>query len=652
MPDNARKLYDALTAKGVSLGGYDTYSQKIKDPKNRKKLFDAANSAGVPVGDFDVFESKIASGGGFSIDKTRQPLTPSFAPPGTSETIASSPFGEQYSQMARDDRGDIAKNVISFGLPFLATGLTAGAGIPAAGALSATGEALGTKVKDLITGRQTPTDEVIRNSALSGAMGLGGELLGRGIAGVAKKAIAPFAGSYDNATEKLAAKYGVPTTASMVNRGRAVPLIESISGKSVFGDKLRIVVENAEKQLTQQADDLIRGIGNSDPSNAGLVVSRGIKNTEKVFYETKNKLYAAAKMAKGDVSVNTDNTIRVLDETIARLGDVKGNKPAILKELKSLRNGLGSDADNVADQMRKKGISEKLIKQYVVENGLGAAPGADGVTIKNTIQKLQKQIDFADKDPITTGYQADLRRITATLSEDFDSALGQARPELKSAIEKANSFYKENIKKLNTSYGQNIQKFSESEQWDKIAAAVLNKNTSVDDIPKIFEVVGDDGKVALKAELLERLIGSQKRNANQVFTPSMLDKTIKNFGKKRLAAIYTPEEMMKIKDLSKLATSLGYGQRVTEGSQTTFLARMMGILGSGLFLDPITSIKIFAGDAAMSSFIASRVGQRLLRQGYQLPKYLAPAVSSATRVGAQAVPKIMPQGGYLNNGTP
>ena len=61
MADNAKKLYDALTAKGVPLGDYNLYSQKIQDPTNRKKLFDVATSSGVPVGDFQTFESKLGS---------------------------------------------------------------------------------------------------------------------------------------------------------------------------------------------------------------------------------------------------------------------------------------------------------------------------------------------------------------------------------------------------------------------------------------------------------------------------------------------------------------------------------------------------------------------------------------------------------------
>jgi len=68
-------------------------------------------------------------------------------------------------------------------------------------------------------------------------------------------------------------------------------------------------------------------------------------------------------------------------------------------------------------------------------------------------------------------------------------------------------------------------------------------------------VVGEDGKKALKANLADRMMGETKRNAKQVFTPSILDKTIKQFGDARLKAIYTPEEYNALKELSKLTSA-------------------------------------------------------------------------------------------------
>ena len=59
MDDNKKKLYDALVAKGLDLGDYNLYQQKIQDPTNREKLRQAAISNGFDVGDAKTFDSAL-----------------------------------------------------------------------------------------------------------------------------------------------------------------------------------------------------------------------------------------------------------------------------------------------------------------------------------------------------------------------------------------------------------------------------------------------------------------------------------------------------------------------------------------------------------------------------------------------------------------
>lgn len=607
-------------------------------------------------------------------------------------------------------QAEAVQNVVEYGLPILAAPLTGGWSIPAAAGLGGVGSVLGQQAKDLMLGERTPNQELLQRGITSAVLTGAGQGIGVGATKFIGGAKAPFASTFDAPTEELAKKYGIETTASMVNKSRAVPLVEALSGKSLFGDRLRQVVQNAEQKVTNVADNLVNKIGNADATEAGLAIKNGIQRTEKTFYETKDVLYNAAQLKKGDVKINPQRTIQILDETIARLEDVAGKKPAILSKLKQLRSGLDPNMQ-MSDQLKKQGFNPETIQKIMQQKSGGQIPvfknsneaiafgekatpqqveklkqlkvqaetelkpleeqyyslpvgqrprelaqrvqqagskrmfyreaiesykgeGIDGVTALNTIRALKRDINFADKNPITQGYDADLRKVSVTLQDEFDNALGQSKPEIADALKKANSFYKENIQKLNTGYGKKIQQLVDAGQYDKISSAILNRNTSIQDIPKIFEVVGDEAKNNIKANLLQNLIGESKRNANQVFTANMLDKTIKQFGEQKLAAIYTPEELNTLKDIAKLSTSIGYGQRVAEGSQTTFLARLAGLTGMA-FIEPITALRLFMGDAAISRFIASPTGQQWLKQGFKMSPITQYAIPSATRVAGQ-----------------
>jgi len=531
------------------------------------------------------------------------------------------------------EKGAYVKTMIGTGLPFLAGGVTNPAlAIGSAGALGATGEALGTKVSDLITGERTP--DVVQNSLISGLLTASGEGLGRGLVAGMVKGKAPFKSGYQPEMDVLAGKYGIELPASAVTTNRAVPLLESLSGKSAFGNKLTQMTMKAEKQLTDVADEFVRRIDSTpDASIAGIKSAEGMKKYEETFRNTKNELYGLAKIQKGDVKVSPKETVKLLDQII---GDIKNSASPDLKALKEfqrLKSGLAK-GDELRTQLAKQGFNEKTIDKIISQQKVES--GVDGITVLNTIKDLKRKVNFNSTDPIATGYQAELRKIGATLNDEFDTALGVARPDLAEALAKANSSYKEGIQKLNSTYGKKIERFSKAGQYDKIADAVLNKNTSVDDIPKIFEVVGDEGKQALKANLAERMIGETKRNAKDVFTPSSLDKTLKQFGDARLKAIYTPEEYQSLKELSKLTYALGNAQKISEGSQTTFTAKMSGVIALA-FSNPVLALKFLASDAVVARVLSGKTGQQLLRGGFEVSPITKFAVPMTTRTATQSI---------------
>lgn len=527
------------------------------------------------------------------------------------------------------EKGAYAKTMIGTGLPFMASAVTNPMmAIGSAGALGATAEALGTKVSDLITGERTP--DVVQNSLITGLLTASGEGLGRGLVSGMVKAKAPFKQGYQPEVDALAGKYGIELPASASTTNRAVPLLESLAGKSAFGNKLTQMTMKAEKQLTDVADDFVKGIDASpDASIAGVKSAEGMKKFEDTFRSAKNELYSLAKIKKGDLKVSPKETVKLLDEMIADMKNSAIPNTSAIKEFQKIKSGLAK-GDELRTQLAKQGFNEKTIEKIMSQQKVES--GVDGTTVLNTIRDLKRKVNFNSTDPVATGYQAELRKIGATLDDEFDTALGTARPDLAEALAKANATYKDGIQKLNSTYGKKIERYSKAGQYDKIAEAVLNKNTSVDDIPKIFEVVGEEGKQALKADLAKRIVGETKRNAKDVFTPSSLDKTLKQFGEARLKAIYTPEEFQSLQDLSKLTYALGQAQRVSEGSQTTFTAKMSGVIALA-FSNPILALKFLASDAVVAKVLSSKTGQQLLRGGFE--------VSNATKFGIPATTRTM-----------
>lgn len=611
----------------------------VKDTQSGKTITFNWNGESDPTDD-DIEEvfSRVRASSQPSIQPiSNKPVlqTPTPAIAGSSGTIASSPFGAQYAREARQERGDIAKNAISFGLPFLATGLSAGYAIPASGALSATGEVLGQKVSDLITGQRTPTDELVSQGLTSGAGGLFGEGVGRGLVGLAGKGLSTFAKGFDPSTQALANKYGMTLPASAVTTNRAVPLIESVAGKSVFGNKLTQMTLRAEEALTKEADRFISRMNSTpDGSNVGVKVSEGLKNYRTRFMTTKNQLYDAAMLKKGDVNLIPTETIRVLDDIIGEIKNTANPDLASLKYFQKLKKGLAG-GDGAADFVSKN-FPPKVLEMMKAQGKIADASGVDGTMVLNTIKQIGRDANFNSTKPVAVGFDAELKRIGATLSGEFDDALGRVRPDLKTALDRANAAYRDGIGKLNSEFGRKIKKFTDAGQYDKIAETVLNKSTSIDDLPKIFEVVGEDGKQALKANLADRMLGSTKRNAKQVFTPSSIDKTIKEYGDARLKAIYTPEEYSALKELSKLTYAVGAAQKVAEGSQTTFTAKIAGLVTLA-FTNPVLALQFFASDAAFAAAISSKVGQQFLRSGYKIPQVIQTAVPAASRVAGQSL---------------
>ena len=254
--------------------------------------------------------------------------------------------------------------------------------------------------------------------------------------------------------------------------------------------------------------------------------------------------------------------------------------------------------------------------------------------MRDALQVINSKIKNFN-DPISTGNQASLKQIAAALDNDIDTAVAAARPDLAGALSAANTYYKAGVAKLDSTFGKTIA--SHVDTPDRIVDLLIRPSTSVDDIPKIYEVIGEEGRKAIQATFVEKLFEGARSKTTGTFTPSGLTSQIQKYGREKLQAILPLDNYNALIDLEKRAKALGRGQRTAEGSQTFFLARMAGYFGL-VFTNPLLILKTLISDVAFSKFIQSKAGQNFLGQGIPLTGSTGRAVQRGSNVVSKGVP--------------
>lgn len=646
MPDNKKKLYDALVQKGLDLGDYGVYSQKIQNPENRKKLYGAALEAGLDVGDFSVFENSLAAPPFVTTPTDRTSVNKFPEPPssrglgdiagsiGKTMSFIGNPsrFGEYAARDPRNAARDIGTTV-EMALPFLSL-LPGGQaiGLPARmaleGALQGTGTLMRESMESAVAppGQQTSLGQQLGRAGVSAGVGAAATGAGGLIAKGLQKTAAPFAGRFDPRAAAVAEKYGVDMPASALSGSEVVPIMESLVKKGVFGSKIQERIQAAGVKINQIGDELVSSFGKStSPVEVGNAVGGGLKRFEEVFRQTKETLYEAARVNKGDIVVNPKATLPLLNELIETLGGMAGKKPAVLGELKQLRSALDPNFA-MRQEFAAKGFKENTIEQIMKQNQ--QATVVDGRAVLTKLRDLNTKVNFKNPNPIIRGYEAEIRRVAATLSEDLDNAIATQRPDLADALGAARKYYGENVEKLNSAWGQKINQFVKAGKASAIAPSILNRTTPVEWVPKIFETVGEDAAQSLRAATMERLVQSARGKAG-FLTEDGLNRQIRQHGEDKLLAIFGQEKLVKLKDVAALAEALGRSQGVASGSQTAYIGRMMAELAN--IGNPIKLLKMVTTDAFYSRFISGAGGQQWLGRGFQLPAAMAPAVSTGLR---------------------
>lgn len=466
-----------------------------------------------------------------------------------------------------------------------AAGRAIAGSIPLIGPAAANiGERIGTG-EDKATALGEGTGLVL-SAGLPSAIQKGGSLALRG----ANKLRAPFAGEIDPAVSAATARTGagIDLPAGAVSTSKPVATMEAIAMKGFGGDATAGRYVNAANELTSRANHLVaRASKLATESERGVAIAKGFKSYRDAWIRTKNSLYNSAAIPP-DLPAVPQSSVALLDEILA----------------------------NKAGAARITGGATDLSYFQKLREGLGAGP-VSAADLRSVIQDLNGKIGGAHADAWSAANKQLLKKVAATLDDDFTTALKNGAPDVYAKLERANSVYADGLAKINSTFGKTINRLAKAGKYDDIARAVANANMSVDDIPRIMKVVGPEGTQAVRASVMADLVAKATKNGK--LTPQGLRMALERFERSSpgaLDALLEPGQAATLRDLSTLSQSLEKGLKVAEGSQTAFLGRM-GVLAGTMVTKPIAGLKLLLGDIGFNKFISSEAGQKWMKGGYK-----------------------------------
>jgi len=417
----------------------------------------------------------------------------------------------------------------------------------------------------------------------------------------------------DPALKAAALQMDIDLPASAYVDDVTTPLLEGIASKSFSGKKLAQKVATAQDDLIKIADDLTVKAGKVDDlTAAGDILVDGFMKYQNKFDDLLDDLYAPINERASDVPGIMDNTVATLEDIITSKKDVLG-KPKDLKFFQDIADDISKMNKpknltlfpDIADDISKKG-------NKITFNTLKKTRTQVGQMLKNKI------------DPFSTGNRTQLERLYSSLTDDMALSALQDSPELAKQLEIATNTYKTGVNKINSVYGKKLLKYQD--QPSKIVKSLTSNNIPIEDIPRIYEMVGEEGTRVLQGQFLDNLFSKSKVSGKNIVSPNKLQNQLNKLGDGRLSAILTPKQVQAVNDISKVAQSFGKLDKITKGSQTAFLNRIVkqaGILGASTLAGTALNnpwaiaagVGYILGQEGLSLFVASKLGQDILRQG-------------------------------------
>jgi len=208
-------------------------------------------------------------------------------------------------------------------------------------------------------------------------------------------------------------------------------------------------------------------------------------------------------------------------------------------------------------------------------------------------------------DPVATSNKRLYRSIYAALSADKNITVSTHAPELKPVIDAVEARYREGITLMSSKIARRI--WAQKNSPSAIPPLILSRQTSIEDVGRMRELVGDESWKSIKAFTVNTLL-ERSLNVQGNWKPSGLHSQMKSIGKGKLTAILGRELVEQMEDVAEISASFGRLKKITEGSQTAFL----NYLASTGVVAAVAAV-YGGGIPGAAVFISSVVGERLFR---------------------------------------
>lgn len=459
------------------------------------------------------------------------------------------------------------------------------------------------------------------------ALGAATERVGGAVTGTvgsgAKSVLSPFgalAGGANPDVVSAAARVGTDLPVSAITSNPIIRTAEAFANTGLGNEAAATRVTAAVDQMESFANDLIAKTGGeTDLSVQGENIAKGLSKFEDVYHGAMDKIFSAVASKVGDVAAQTGNAV----DTIQRILEEKGaigetadsgwfkDKLAVLTGAKAPKGELDFTA------LGEDG------KPIPIKDGQYAPPTFE--TLKKLRTALGQKIDKGFDDPFVKTNTAQLKQLYGALSRDIRATIkSTGQRGLLALYDKGNQAYIDGRNLISSSFGKNIQRLAKAGQESRIVDAIIKPSMAIEDVPRIFQVVGEQGTKDIRAAFLQKIFEGA-RNGEGDFTPTGILRQIKKYGEDKVGAILAPEQLQGVKDLGTVSKALGDSLATQKGSQTAFLLRTYGELGAvgfgavdlmtGNLIGAATKIGAVLGAEGASYFITSPTGQKLIKWG-------------------------------------
>lgn len=490
--------------------------------------------------------------------------------------------------------------------------------------------------------------ELYTDQAIAGIEEAAAELIGRGIAKVGAKALAPVRKRLLPGATKLSKallKKGAHLTPAQMTESRIIDTLEGMAEKSFFGggklQRLKTITQPAA--FAEYIDDVVRQIGKGarrqlSPEDVGEILFDTISGEQAAFKATAKAAYGEVdRLTKSHIakvfkniqlpSIILDETGRPLSKTARRLAGKKivGGKVSLVS---------------------LKKFAKETMKTAAARKGIGSSQAGD--TLLKRVIRLDNNITFKQAQSLRSA----LIDERAAMGMTKDKAIGLAKqfikitddameegakqlsPEAYGSWRIANKFYRTGRqifdKKLIRTLTKNLAENPE------IAVRKIFRPGATEQIKVVKNLVDKKTWTILKEAYLERLL-TESADVDKVVLGKSFLQRLNKIGQPALKEIYSGEELRAITSIGELGQLMqrptggsgGMLIQLTQAGAVLNLGRM--VLGGAPALTGETTV-ILVGPPVLSRMLANPHWAKLLSVGIKLPRGTPAAATLGTRI--------------------